>query len=109
MRNPITGEDFYPDFLRVLARFEGSGLPDARSLVHNNIWITTREPQREWSFLSVLTATPSSEDEPVVRFDSRRRVTITSNDGRSFSIAFEPDEKADFVLDVDAVRLQAGQ
>jgi hypothetical protein len=108
-RNPITGEDYYSDFQRVIARFKGSGLPDERSMVHNNIWVTTRDPQREWSFLSVLTATRGDEDPPVVRFDSRQQVTIMSNQGRSYSIAFGSDKTADFAIDVDTVRLLAGQ
>jgi hypothetical protein len=101
-RNLITGEDIYDYTVERLERVGRELNPD-RMLAHN-VWVTNREPAREFTFLAALTAWPAEDEGPQIEFTGDRVVTITGPEGEARTVAFDADVEADVTVDVEAVR-----
>jgi len=101
-RNLITGEDMW-DYTLERLEAKGRGINEDKMIAHN-IWVTNREPAREFTFLAALTAWHEGEGAPEIAFSGDRVVTITGADGDTRTVAFDASANADIVIDVEAVR-----
>ncbi len=73
----------------------------------HNVWVTNRQPAREWTFLAALVAWRDRHKEPGVIFQGDRAVSVSLADGKSRTVSFDPGIPADIVIDVDAIRAHA--
>jgi hypothetical protein len=92
--NPLTDEDYSED----LGRSRGRELVAA-----HNLYVTNREPTRNWRFLSTIVPVPAGADTPrTERLDElTARVTFL---GQSEVISFDPSHTdADIVVDLRAI------
>ena len=78
--NEITGEDMLETAAKALTD-KGRDLAEDSWMAHN-IWVTNREPVREWTVLAALTAWREGEAEPQVRFPGPGTVTVTPAGGQ---------------------------
>lgn len=99
-KNPITGADIFEE-TKVKIASKIAEFTEEHWMGHN-LWVTNREPAREWSFLAALTAW-KGDIAPRVLFHGDRSVTIAAPSGKKRSISFDPTVKADIVIDVDAL------
>ncbi|MHC4402221.1 MAG: DUF4962 domain-containing protein [Planctomycetota bacterium] len=103
--NPLTGEDLFPSTVAALER-SGRDLSESQWMAHN-VWVTNREPARQWTFLTVLAAHRQGDPQPVVTFPNRRVAHIAVPGGAQRTVSFDPDTPADVAIDVEAVRAHA--
>ena len=112
-KNPITGEDHYrlaADWADRFGKSKSSGnrgYDDAylnRATEGHVVWATNREPAKEWTFLTVLSAAPKGGTLPSVTFPDERTARIEAN-GKARTISF--GGKGDIAIDVDSVRRHA--
>ena len=104
-KNPITGKDLYPATAKALAK-KGRELRKDQWMAHN-LWITNRQPVREWTVLAALTAWRRGQTAPNVAFKSPRAVTVGGPDGKPCTVSFDPEVAGDITIDLAAVRAHA--
>ncbi|NQU42562.1 DUF4962 domain-containing protein, partial [bacterium] len=105
--NRITGEDFLDARTAALSRV--NRLDAEENWMSHNLWITNRQPAREFAFLTALTAWRDGDTTPTIQFDETRKVTVTWPDGSAKSVSFSPETSADFQIDVPRIRDHAIQ
>lgn len=103
--NVVTGEDLLPNTLDRLKR-KSRELPEEKWMAHN-LWVTNREPARQWTVLAVLTAVRDGDPSPSLRFPSEQAVCLETADGRTRTVSFDRDIPADISIDLQAVRAHA--
>lgn len=106
-RNPVSGEDLYPQALASLERV-GRPLTKEQWMAHN-LWVTNRAPERQWGFLAALTAWRDGEPEPAVSFRGERVLRIGVPGGPARTVSFDPSQPGDITINLDAVRKHAGE
>jgi len=104
-KNLITGEDFLAETVEKVES-KGRELPEDEWMAHN-IWVTNRQPAREWTLLTALTAWRDGESKPQVSFQGESAVTVSWADGTSQSVSFDPKIAADITADKNVVRAHA--
>ncbi|MBN2449855.1 MAG: heparinase II/III family protein, partial [Lentisphaeria bacterium] len=105
-RNPITGHDMYEETAAALVR-KGRTLPES-SWMRHNVWITNREPARQWSFLTALVAWREGDTQPRVSFGGSARVTVGAGAGER-TVSFDPRRPGDVTIDLEGVREHASR
>ncbi len=106
-KNPITGVDHYP---KDMQRAKSRGIFKKfinYPLMANNLWISNAKPEREFHFLAVLSAAKKPARLPKVTAQSDKVVTISQTGGVPITISFDPNVKADYMIDPAKARQHA--
>ena len=72
----------------------------------HNVWVTNRQPARQWGLLAVLAAVREDEPIPAITFPSSQAVRLETAAG-SRTVSFDPDVPGDVSIDLAAVRAHA--
>jgi len=103
-KNVITGQDLYEETVNRLAKNRGKQL---KELPAHCVWTTNKKPSMSQTFLASLTACKGDMKAPTVSFEGDSLVRVELGDGRSRSVSFDPQAKADIIIDPDIFRAHA--
>ncbi|MBT4139481.1 MAG: DUF4962 domain-containing protein [Candidatus Latescibacteria bacterium] len=93
LKNPLTGEDYTEDW----KSREG----DAPFDVAHNLFMTNKEPQKKWRFLSVILPTPP-DDNSEYKIERLDNLTIkVTAFGQTDIISFDPNTKHNATVTID--------
>lgn len=110
-KNPLAGEDYYPELVKHAVRFgksPGSGNRGYQSDYVDQateghvVWATNRQPAQAWRFLTVMSAAPPDAALPQVAFPSENAVRIAPPEGKARTVSFRPDT-GDVAIDATQV------
>jgi hypothetical protein len=105
--NPITGESMEEHTIERLGA-NGRDLAERHVMAHN-LWVTNKQPAREYQFLTVLAAHPSDAPAPEISFFDTKAAAITGPDHDRKTVSFDASIRADISINVGAVRRHALQ
>jgi hypothetical protein len=73
----------------------------------HTLWLTNQEPLHEWTVMAVLTAAPNGKPLPEATILNARAVRVTTPNGCTSTVSFDPAIPGDMAFDLETVRAHA--